>query len=156
MASETSVRKRLAVVLLVVVLLGTLPTGVAAQSESTVGGTVVVGEGETIDELEAVAGTVVVEGTVTGDVSAAAGDVRIESGGEVGGDLENRWLALVVGMIGGAILAQLPFVGGLLNFLILLLGLGALAWGLYAHRRTAGAREPGRRDRIGPDEPASD
>ncbi|MDG5817914.1 polymer-forming cytoskeletal protein [Natronococcus sp. A-GB7] len=364
MAFETSVRKRLAVVLLVVVLLGTLPTGVAAQSESTVGGTVVVGEGETIDELEAVAGTVVVEGTVTGDVSAAAGDVRIESGGEVGGDLEaasgsvtidgavggdvdvgagnvavgedgtvggeftagagnvvvdgtlegdaaigaetitlgedaaiagdlryngdlqgntdavagsisedpslgfdiaptlqplaswlvslytlalnlllgaallalfprfsdgvaervardpvrtgavgfgvligvpillvaaaitiigipfsivggfafalvvwigivygrfavaawllgyadleNRWLALVVGMIGGAILAQVPFVGGLLNFVILLLGLGALAWGLYAHRRTPGTREPEHRDRIGPDEPASD
>ncbi len=364
MVLETSVRKRLAVVLLVVVLLGAVPTGVAAQSESTVGGTVIVGEGETVDGLEAVAGTVVVEGTVTGDVSAAAGDVRIESGGEVGGDLEaaagsvtidgsvhgdvdtgagnvavgedgtvggeftagagnvvvdgtlegdaaigaetitlgdtaeiagdlryngdlqgntdavagsisedpslgidiaptlqplaswlvslytlalnlllgaallalfprfsdgvaervatdplrtgavgfgvllgvpillvaaaitiigipfsivggfafalvvwiaivygrfavaawllsyadleNRWLALVAGLIGGAVLAQLPFVGGLLNFLILLLGLGALAWGLYAHRRTSGTREPGRQDRIGSDEPASD
>ncbi|AGB35896.1 bactofilin family protein [Natronococcus occultus] len=364
MASETSVRKRLAIVLLVVVLLGAVPTGVVAQSESTVGGTAVVAEDETIDELEAVAGTVVVEGTVTGDVSAAGGDVRIAETGEVGGslegaagsvtidgtvdgdvgvgagnvevgedatvggeftvgagnavidgvlegdaaigaetitlgsdaeiagdlrydgdlqgntdavagsitedstlgvdiaptlqplaswlasvyvlalnlllgaallalfprfsdgvadrvstdpvrtglvglgvlvgvpillvavaitivgipfsivggfafafvvwigivygrfavaawllsyaDLENRWLALVVGLIGGAVLSQVPYLGGLVDFLVLLLGLGALAWGLYARRRTARTREPERRDRIGPDEPASD
>lgn len=364
MAPETSVRKRLAVVALVVVLLGAVPTGVAAQSESTVGGTVVVGEGETIDDLETVAGTVVVEGTVTGDVSAAAGDVRIADTGEVGGNLEaaagsvtidgsvggdvdagagnvevgegatvggeftagagnvvvngalegdaaigaetialgdaatvagdlryngdlqgntdavagsvtedstlgvevgptlqplttwlvalytlalnlllgaallalfprfsdgvadrvstdplrtgliglgvligvpallvaaaitivgipfsivggfafafvvwigivygrfavaawllgyagleNRWLALVVGLIGGAVLARVPFVGGLLNFLILLLGLGALVWGLYARRRTTETGARGRRDRLGPDEPTGD
>jgi cytoskeletal protein CcmA (bactofilin family) len=364
MGSRTSARRRIAVVVLVVVLLGTVPAGVAAQSESTVGGTVVVGEGETIDELEAVAGTVVVEGTVTGDVSAAAGDVRIVNGGEVGGDLEaaagsvtidgtvdgdvnagagsvevgedatvggeftagagnvvidgtlegdaaigaetitlgeeaeiagdlrysgdlqgntdavagsitedsslgvdigptlqpfaswlvslytlalnlllgaallalfprfsdgiadrvatdpvrtglvglgvlvgiplllaaaaitiigipftivggfafalviwigivygrfavaawllsyadveNRWLALVVGLVGGAILAQIPFLGGLLNFIMLLLGLGALAWGLYGHRRTARTRESDRPADVDPGGPASD
>ncbi|RQG94642.1 bactofilin family protein [Natrarchaeobius chitinivorans] len=63
-----------------------VPGTAVAQSESQVGGTVVVEEGETIDELEAFAGTVVVEGTVTGDVSAVGGDVRID--GDVGGDLE--------------------------------------------------------------------
>jgi cytoskeletal protein CcmA (bactofilin family) len=355
MGSGTSARTRVVVVALVIVLLA-LPTGVAAQSESGIGGTVVVGEDETVEEIEAVAGTVVVEGTVTGDVSAAAGDVRVTESGEIGGDLEaaagsvtidgevggdvsagagnvvvgegatvggefsvgagnvviegtiggdaaigaetitlgddaaiagdlryngdlqgntdtvagsitedpslgfdiaptlqplaswlfslytlglnlllgaallllfprfsdgiadqvahdplrtgavglgalvgvplllaaaaitivgipfsivgafvfafvvwigivygrfavaawalsyadveNRWLALVVGMVGGAVLAQLPFVGGVVNLLIFLLGLGALARGLYGHRRSAGVREAPQRDRL--------
>ncbi|GAB7019112.1 bactofilin family protein [Halostagnicola bangensis] len=47
----------------------------------------------------------------------------------------NRWLALVVGMVGGAILTQVPIVGGLVNFLIFLLGLGALSMALYGQRR---------------------
>ncbi|ELY55034.1 hypothetical protein C493_11822 [Natronolimnohabitans innermongolicus JCM 12255] len=75
-----------ALVVLVVLVVGALPATVAAQSVADSGGTVVVEEGETVDELEAFAGTVVVEGTVTGDLSAVAGDVRIE--GEVGGDAE--------------------------------------------------------------------
>lgn len=49
-------------------------------------------------------------------------------------DVDNRWLALVGGLLGGAVLAQVPIVGGLLNLLIFLLGLGALAVGLYALR----------------------
>ncbi|MFC4436091.1 MULTISPECIES: bactofilin family protein [Natrialbaceae] len=360
MGFRTAIGARVAIVLLVVVLLGTMPASVAAQSDERAGGTIVVEEGETVDEIEAFAGTVIISGTVTNDVSAFAGNVHID--GEVGGDVEavsgnveitgtvdgdvsgaggnfavaegatiggsleagagaveidgtiagdaavgaetirlgenaaiggdlrysgtlegntdavageitedsrigieptlqpfagwlfaayafvlnlllgaillglfprfsdgvarrvatdpvrsglaglgvlvgvpillvavaitivgipvtvvgallfvllvwigvvygrfavaawllsyadveNRWLALVVGLLGGAVLAQIPFVGGLLNFLILLLGLGALARGLYGHRRTARAREPERRDRIGPDESASD
>lgn len=47
----------------------------------------------------------------------------------------NRWLALVVGLIGGAILAQIPIIGGIVNFLIFLLGLGALSMTLYSGRR---------------------
>ncbi|EMA40894.1 bactofilin family protein [Halobiforma nitratireducens] len=56
------------------------------------------------------------------------------------GGVENRWLALVVGLVGGALLAQVPWIGGLFNLLIFLLGLGALAWGLYGHRRTVRER----------------
>lgn len=49
---------------------------------------------------------------------------------------DNRWGGLILGLLVGAILAQVPIAGGLLNFVILLLGLGALLSGLYAqHRR---------------------
>ncbi|MFC3959167.1 bactofilin family protein [Halovivax cerinus] len=57
--------------------------------------------------------------------------------------VESAWLALVVGLVGGALLSQLPIVGGLVTFLVLLLGLGALSMGLYRHRR--GRRESGPR-----------
>jgi len=80
---------RLVVALLVaVVVIGTVPATVAAQSNAEVGGTVVVEEGETADDLQAVGGTIVVRGTVTGDISAAGGDIRIEDTGQVDGDLE--------------------------------------------------------------------
>lgn len=48
---------------------------------------------------------------------------------------ENRWVALILGLFLGSILGLIPFVGGILNFLIFLLGLGALSYGLYTHRR---------------------
>ncbi|WP_121744122.1 bactofilin family protein [Natronorubrum halophilum] len=66
----------------------------------------------------------------------------------------NRWLALVVGLVAGAILAQIPIVGGLINLLVFLLGLGALTFGLYAHRRTVGKQEP--RSGVGSDGPTTD
>lgn len=67
-------------------------------------------------------------------------------------DVHNRWLALVVGLVGGAILSQVPWIGGLLNFLVFLLGLGALSVGLYVHRRRRSSP-----DRVtGTPEPASD
>ena len=50
-------------------------------------------------------------------------------------EMDNLWLALVGGLLIGAVLSQVPFVGGLLNFVILLLGLGALATGLYEYGR---------------------
>ncbi|WP_226482177.1 bactofilin family protein [Natrinema amylolyticum] len=75
-------------VLVALVVVGTVPATVAAQTNGQTGGTVVVEEGETVDSLEAFGGSVVVRGTVTGDVSAVGGDVRIERTGEVGGDLE--------------------------------------------------------------------
>ncbi|WP_323172831.1 polymer-forming cytoskeletal protein [Natrialba sp. PRR66] len=58
----------------------------------------------------------------------------------------NRWIALVVGLVGGALIAQIPWVGGPLNFIVLLLGLGALALALFGHRRAVRERER-RRDR---------
>ncbi|WP_137291143.1 bactofilin family protein [Natronorubrum halophilum] len=66
----------------------------------------------------------------------------------------NRWLALVVGLVAGAVLAQIPIVGGLINLLVFLLGLGALTFGLYAHRRRVGKQEP--RSGVGSDGPTTD
>lgn len=44
---------------------------------------------------------------------------------------DNRWLALVLGLLLGAALTLVPYVGGLLNAVIFLLGLGALATVIY-------------------------
>jgi len=79
---------RTALTLLVVVaLLASLPAVAAAETRS--GGTVVVAEGETVDDdLEAFAGSVVVRGTVEGDLTTAGGDVRIAEPGTVRGDVE--------------------------------------------------------------------
>ncbi|WP_049924237.1 bactofilin family protein [Halopiger djelfimassiliensis] len=70
--------------------------------------------------------------------------------------LESRWFALVIGLVGGAALAQVPYAGGLVNFVIFLLGLGALARGLYGHRRATRRRDRESRGGIGPDEPTTD
>ncbi|APX97645.1 bactofilin family protein [Natronorubrum daqingense] len=88
MLEQWSLGRSLVVVLVVLIVCGTIPLSVAAQTDGQTGGTVVVEEGETVDSLEAFGGTVVVSGTVTGDVSAVGGDVRVEETGEVGGDLE--------------------------------------------------------------------
>ena len=45
--------------------------------------------------------------------------------------LENRWVALLAGLIVVAVLVRIPFVGGLFQLLVLLLGLGAMATLLY-------------------------
>ncbi|SIR92988.1 polymer-forming cytoskeletal protein [Natronorubrum thiooxidans] len=84
--NRKQVSRALVVAVIALVLVGTIPATVAAQSNSQTGGTVVVEEDETVDELEAFGGTVVVEGTVTGDVNAVAGEVRIN--GDVGGNVE--------------------------------------------------------------------
>ncbi|SFR88457.1 protein CcmA, bactofilin family [Halomicrobium zhouii] len=79
---------RTALTLIVLVaLLASLPAVAAAETRS--GGTVVVEEGETVDDdLEAFAGSVVVRGTVAGDLTTAGGDVRIAESGTVEGDVE--------------------------------------------------------------------
>ncbi|ARS90762.1 bactofilin family protein [Natrarchaeobaculum aegyptiacum] len=84
------------VVFLVGLLLASVPATAVAQSETGVGGGVVVQDGETVDSLEGVAGSVVVEegGTVTGDVSGLAGDVRIH--GTVEGDVSAAAGSLVI------------------------------------------------------------
>lgn len=68
-------------------------------------------------------------------------------------EVENRWLALVVGLLGGAVLGQVPFVGGLVNFLIFLLGFGAFSMALYGHGRRRRRSSP---TSAGPDDPAVD
>jgi cytoskeletal protein CcmA (bactofilin family) len=58
-------------------------------------------------------------------------------------DPENRWLALFVGLLAISLIGLLPILGGLVQFVVLLLGLGALGLGLrnrYRGRRAARAR----------------
>lgn len=115
-----SLRRRfLVVVLVAIVLLGSVPGAALAQSESGVGGTVVVEEGETVDEVSAVAGTVIVDGSVTGDVSALAGNVYVR--GDVGGDVSVATGNLeITGDVGGdvsagagnVVVGEDAFVGG--------------------------------------------
>ncbi|WP_280588339.1 cell shape determination protein CcmA, partial [Halorubrum sp. Boch-26] len=47
----------------------------------------------------------------------------------------NRWIALLVGVIGVAAIGLVPWVGGLADLLVLLLGLGALALALRGRYR---------------------
>jgi cytoskeletal protein CcmA (bactofilin family) len=58
-------------------------------------------------------------------------------------DAENRWLALLVGLLAVSLVGLVPILGGLVEFAVLLLGLGALGLGLrnrYRNRRAARAR----------------
>ena len=81
---QTPPSRGIALLLALVVVLAVVPGVVAAESRS--GGTVVVAEGETIDEnLDAFGGTIVVHGTVDGDLSAFGGDVLVT--GDVTGDV---------------------------------------------------------------------
>jgi len=74
-----------ALTLAAVLALAVLP-GVAAADQRA-GGTVVVGPNESVDSLTATGGTVVVRGTVSGDVDAYAGSVVVAEGGAVEGTL---------------------------------------------------------------------
>lgn len=65
-------------------------------------------------------------------------------------DVDNRWLALVSGLLLGTVLSLIPLVGGVLNFLVFLLGLGALVWALYAHRRLTDTPPPTARSEESP------
>lgn len=51
-------------------------------------------------------------------------------------DRENRWLALVVGMLVMVVVRRLPVVGGIADFAVLVWGLGALAMALYGGFRS--------------------
>lgn len=59
-------------------------TGVAA-ADSRAGGTIIVDEGETVNGLSATGGTVIIRGTVDGDLRVYGGDIRIAESGEVTG-----------------------------------------------------------------------
>jgi cytoskeletal protein CcmA (bactofilin family) len=81
-------RRTVVVALLVVLSLSLLAPPVAGQSVRGAGGTVVVEADETVASVEAVAGTVVIRGTVTGDVAGAAGTVHVTDAGRVGGSVD--------------------------------------------------------------------
>jgi cytoskeletal protein CcmA (bactofilin family) len=88
--------RRVVVIALLVVLAPFGTTVAAAQSAPTDPGTIVVEEGETVDRVDGFAGAVVVRGTVTGDVSAVAGSIRIAETGTVEGNLDGSAGAIVV------------------------------------------------------------
>jgi cytoskeletal protein CcmA (bactofilin family) len=84
---HSTARRALALALVVTLVLSVVP-GLAA-AETRTGGTVVVGQNETVrGDLDAFAGSVVIRGTVTGDVNAFGGDVFVAEGARVGGDLK--------------------------------------------------------------------
>lgn len=72
-------------------------------------------------------------------------------------DVENRWLALVVGLVGFAILGLVPILGGILEFVALLLGLGALSLGFVGGYRARRGRARGRQTTLDevPGEPSA-
>ncbi|WP_137284385.1 polymer-forming cytoskeletal protein [Halorussus salinisoli] len=114
--------KRLVLAIAVVLLVAAVPAPVAAD-ETRTGGTVVVEEGETVDDdLSAFGGTVVVRGTVNGDLDAFGGNVFVD--GRVNGDLDavagnvriNGTVTGDVSAVGGnVLLAQGARVGGQLE-----------------------------------------
>lgn len=98
-------------------------TGVAA-AETRTGGTVVVEEGETVNGLSTFSGTVIVRGTVDGDLEGAAGSVVIEQSGVVTGDLSTSAGSITIaGEVTGDVevgtgsftLAQTGVIGGNLD-----------------------------------------
>ncbi|MDS0293063.1 bactofilin family protein [Halogeometricum luteum] len=85
--STPSVRRSFAVLVALLVFTGSA-VGVASAQEAPFGGAIVVAEGEThVGTLEAAAGSVVVAGTVDGDVQALAGNVVVTETGRVTGDV---------------------------------------------------------------------
>ncbi|QKY19252.1 polymer-forming cytoskeletal protein [Halolamina sp. CBA1230] len=89
-------RRVAAVAVVTVVLLSSLSGVAAAQSTGQFGDTIVVGEDETVDGIDGVAGTIVVRGTVTGDVAGTAGTIRITETGTVEGDLQAAGGSVIV------------------------------------------------------------
>ena len=82
-------RRRALLFAVSVVVALVLATGVAAAEETRTGGTVVVAEGETIeDDLTAMGGTIVIDGTVEGDLSVVGGNVVVGETGTVTGNVD--------------------------------------------------------------------
>lgn len=79
--------RRLLVVLGTSVVVLSMFSGVAV-AQSGIGGSVTVGPDETRSSVSGMYGTIVVEGTVTGDVSGVAGNVVIREGAVVEGNLD--------------------------------------------------------------------
>ncbi|MUV85444.1 cell shape determination protein CcmA [Natronomonas sp. CBA1123] len=80
-------RRGVVVVLVAMLLLSTVAGVAAAQSVQGASETIVVEEGQTVSSVEAFAGTIVIRGTVTGDVSGAAGTIHVAESGRVGGSI---------------------------------------------------------------------
>ena len=107
-------RLRRVVVLTLVTLLviGMGPAPAAAQSlggelgAQSVTGSAVVAEGETVTGLDVVAGTVVIRGTVAGNLNGFAGDIVITETGVVTGDVSVATGSLrIEGTVGGSVSA---------------------------------------------------
>jgi len=99
--------RRAAIAVLVAVALVASATGVVAAQETRAGGSVVVDEGETVDGIQTLGGTVVVRGTVDGDLQALSGSVVIEQSGHVTGDVQaTAGSVTVLGTVDGSLEAS--------------------------------------------------
>lgn len=112
MSALSRFRHGLTLLMVALVVLAASSAPVAAQAlGSEVGftgmaGTVVIDEGQTTDEITGMAGTIVVRGTVTGDISGLAGDVVIAETGTVQGDVSVATGSLrIAGTVGGNVAA---------------------------------------------------
>lgn len=100
METRTACGRCISLLVALVVVLAVVPGSAAAESRA--GGTVVVAEDETVDGLEAFAGSVVVRGTVDGNLQAFAGDVTVTETGRVTGNVEAAAGSVrVAGTVGG-------------------------------------------------------
>lgn len=108
--NDSSVRHRAIVVAMVafVVLGGFVgmvtaqPVQQASPAQTGASGTLVVEEGQTSNGISTVAGTVVIRGTVNGDVNVVSGDVVIEESGTVTGNVNGATGSLrIAGTVGG-------------------------------------------------------
>lgn len=94
----------IALLLVIVVLLGTVPTLASAETRS--GGSVVVEDDETVADLTSFGGTIVVRGTVEGDLTAVGGNIVIERDAEVTGSVEATGGNIrIAGTVGGDVSA---------------------------------------------------
>lgn len=104
---SSAVGRRVVALALAAMLFLSVGTGVAAaQSFEGAAGSIVVGTDETYDSIQGFAGSVVVRGTVTGDVSTVSGSVHVTESGEVGGDVSAAaGTVRIDGTVGGDISA---------------------------------------------------
>jgi len=68
----------------------------------------------------------------------------------------NRWVGLLVGVLVVAALKRLPFLSGLVELLVVLLGLGALSLAVVDRYRRGSRAEPVIGPEIGDEAPAGD
>ncbi|WP_411968372.1 bactofilin family protein [Haloferax sp. YSSS75] len=96
-------RTTLVAIFLAVLVVGSVAGVATAQQAPPAGGAIVIGEGETYTgDLEAAGGSVIIAGTVDGDVSVAAGSVIVTDTGEVTGTLEGVAGSITIsGIVGG-------------------------------------------------------
>ena len=85
--SDRSTQRRVLAVLITMVVVVSLVPGVGA-AQSGVGDSTVVERGESVSSISGVYGSIIIEGTVTGDVSGVAGNIVVRDGGVVEGDFE--------------------------------------------------------------------
>ena len=97
--------RRIAIALVGVLLLLPIGSGVVAgQSFEGASDTIVVGEDETYENVAGVAGTIIVRGTVTGDVAGAAGTIHVTDSGRVDGDVSAAaGTVRIDGTVGGSV-----------------------------------------------------
>ena len=102
--SKSVARRTIVLVVVLTVVLAAAPG--LAVAESRVGSTVTVGPDETVDGLEVAAATVVVHGTVNGNLDGVAADVRIADSGVVTGDVNVAAASLTIdGEVQGSVSA---------------------------------------------------